>query len=74
MEKPLTIKRAEFTQKLAQTINEAELPAFIVADCLQAVLIEIQTLATQQYQRDLQAYQQANVPECKEVEEVEQNG
>lgn len=69
MEKPLTIKRAEFNKALVQTINNAELPAFIVADCLQAVLFEIQTLATQQYQKDLQAYQQANVPECKEVEE-----
>jgi len=74
MEKPLTIKRAEFNKALAQTINNAELPAFIVADCLQAVLFEIQNLANQQYQNDLQAYQQANVPECKEVEEVEQNG
>lgn len=71
MEKPLTIKRAEFNKALAQTINNAELPAFVVADCLQTVLLEIQNLANQQYQRDLQAYQQANVPECKEVEEVE---
>jgi hypothetical protein len=65
MEKPLTIKRAEFTQKLAQVINESELPAFVIADSLSAILTQINNLAQTQYQNDLQAYEQAQ----KEAEE-----
>ena len=65
MEKPLTIKRAEFTQKLAQAINESGLPSFVIADSLSAILAQINNLAQAQYQNDLQAYEQAQ----KEAEE-----
>ena len=69
MEKPLTIKRAEFTQKLAQVINESELPAFIIADSLSAILAQINNLAQTQYQNDLQSYEQAQKEAQKEVKE-----
>ena len=70
MEKPLTIKRAEFTQNLAQAINESKLPAFIVADILKSALEQVQELANAQYQRDMQAYKQA----CDEQKESEEHG
>lgn len=65
MEKPITIKRAEFNAKVAQVINESELPAFVIADSLSAILAQINNLAQAQYQNDLQAYEQAQ----KEAEE-----
>lgn len=65
MEKPITIKRAEFNAKVAQAINESGLPAFVIADSLSAILAQINNLAQAQYQNDLQAYEQAQ----KEAEE-----
>lgn len=65
MEKPITIKRAEFNAKVAQAINESGLPAFVIADSLSAILTQINNLAQTQYQNDLQAYEQAQ----KEAEE-----
>ena len=59
MEKPLTIKRAEFTQNMAQVINESKLPAFVVCDILKQITAQMQELANAQYQRDLQAYEEA---------------
>ena len=76
MEKPITVARAEFQQSLVSVIGNAGLPPFIIADCLQSALIQIQALADQQYQQDKIAYEQANtnIPECVELKEVEQNG
>lgn len=65
MEKPITIKRAEFNAKVAQAINESGLPAFVIADSLSSILAQINNLAQTQYQNDLQAYEQAQ----KEAEE-----
>lgn len=52
MEKPITLRRAEFMQMLAQAINESKLPAFVIADCLTLTKIEMDKLATQQLQMD----------------------
>lgn len=57
MEKPLTMRRAEFQQALAQAINESKLPAFVLSDCLALTLAEIQKLAEQQLKMDIEEYQ-----------------
>lgn len=59
MEKPLTIKRAEFTQKLAQVINESELPAFVIYDILKPISAQLLELANDQFLKDKEAYEQA---------------
>ena len=66
MEKPLTIKRAEFSQRLADAINESELPAFVVADILERVTEHVKRLANEQFMNDKQAYEQACADEAKE--------
>ena len=71
MEKTLAIKRAEFTQMLAQLINNSELPPFVIADSLALVLKEIEMLANQQLQKDLQDYKNASAEEVVELKEVE---
>ena len=48
MEKPITIKRAEFMQNMAQAINQSGLPAFVIADCMSVTLAEIKALADKQ--------------------------
>ena len=59
MEKPLTIKRAEFTQKMAQVINESELPAFVIYDILKPISAQLLELANDQFLKDKEAYEQA---------------
>ena len=56
MEKPITIKRAEFMQNMAQTINQSGLPAFVIADCMSVTLAEIKALADRQLAMDTEAY------------------
>lgn len=56
MEKPITIKRAEFMQNMAQTINQSGLPAFVIADCMSVTLAEIKALADRQLKMDTEAY------------------
>ena len=56
MEKPITIKRAEFMQNMAQTINQSGLPAFVIADCMSVTLAEIKALTDRQLAMDTEAY------------------
>ena len=57
MEKPITIKRAEFMQNMAQTINQSGLPAFVIADCMSMTLAEIKALADKQLKMDLETWE-----------------
>lgn len=59
MEKPITIARAEFNARLAQAINESGLPAFVIADSLKTVLMQMDELASIQLQRDTEEYNKA---------------
>jgi len=70
MEKPITIRKTEFVQKLAQAINESKLPAFVVADCLALTKIEIDKLANQQLQVDMEQWK-AYYEKQQQVEEPE---
>lgn len=56
MDKPLSIKRVDFMQRLAGVINESGLPAFIIADCLTITLAQIRELAEKQLAIDAEEY------------------
>ncbi len=56
MDKPLSIKRVDFMQRLAGVINESGLPAFIIADCLTITLSQIRELAEKQLAIDAEEY------------------
>ena len=60
MEKTLSMKRAEFMQRLAQIISMSELPPFVIADALTITQAQIQNLANEQLQSDIKAYEDAN--------------
>lgn len=73
MEKPITLKREELIAKVAQAINEAELPAFVVGDIFARLASEVAELHEQQVARDAQAWQQAvEAWEGKQAEEQEE--
>ena len=52
MQKPSTVLRQEFIDKLAELLNSSELPAFVLADILKNALNVTQELAEQQYRID----------------------
>lgn len=52
MQKPSTVLRQEFIDKLAELLNTSELPAFVLADILKNALNVTQELAEQQYRID----------------------
>ena len=71
MEKTISIKRAEFMQRLASIIGQSQLQPCIIVDCLKLLTYDIEKLAEQQLQKELEDYHnaQANVQEIKEVDE-----
>lgn len=70
MEKSIAIRKAEFTQALAQVINNAGLPPCVVADTMALVLGEVQKLANEQLQKDIEAYRKAQEEAEKTEEQV----
>lgn len=69
MEKSIAIRKAEFTQALAQVINDSGLPPCVVADTMTLILAEVQKLANEQLQKDIEAYRKAQEEETKKTEE-----
>ncbi len=59
MDKPVTIIREELRQAITQAVNDSNLPAFVVADMFEKFLAELKQLERQQYQSDLEAYNQS---------------
>lgn len=66
MNKPITVSRVEFQQKLAELINSSGLPAFVVLDVLNSTIPDVGRAAQQQYAADLKAYQESEVDEQNE--------
>ena len=64
MDKPVTVVREELKETITNAVNGSNLPAFVVADMFEKFLAELKQLERQQYQNDLQSYQQSQ----KEVE------
>lgn len=56
MNKPITIERQEVLQKLVDTVNGAQLPAFVLVDMLDDILQNMRAIARKQYEKDLETY------------------
>ena len=59
MEKPLSVKRAEFDAGLIALINGCGLPPFAVLDVMQRMTGEVDRLARQQYEADKKAWEES---------------
>ena len=42
---PISVARNEYMQKIADVTNDAQLPAFIIAEVLERLLSEVQKMA-----------------------------
>ena len=56
MEKPITLKINELKTNLVNTINEANLPPFLLEPILKELYIEASTLATNQAKKEEDEY------------------
>ena len=58
IEKPLTMKRQEFTEQVVELINSYGLPAFVVIGVLEALLPALKQLEQQQLMQDRKRYEE----------------
>ena len=63
MEKPLSLKREDFVNKMVGAVNECGLPPCVALEVMKAVTAEVEKLAQQQYQKDLAEYEAAEKEE-----------
>ena len=71
MQKPSTVLRQEFIDKLAELLNTSELPAFVLADVLKNALNVTQELAEKQYRIDLAKWEEKNAHKRPEREDAD---
>ena len=67
MNKPITVAREEYVQKVVEATNSCGLPAFVVRDVLKSLLDEANALANQQLRQDAKEWE-------KFLESQEQDG
>lgn len=70
MNKPITVAREEVKAKIAEVINTSGLPAFIIEPILSDFLMEVRSVARQQYEYDKHQYELALKKESGKGEEV----
>jgi len=56
MDKPITLLHQEFVENLAKLINESRLPAFVVRSALNEAIVQLDSIAEQQYLSDKAKY------------------
>ena len=52
MQKPITVARQEFIEKISSAVNESGLPAFVVADVFKTFMVQLENLQSEQLRRD----------------------
>jgi hypothetical protein len=57
IQKPITIMRQEFAEKISDVINNCNLPLFIVEPIMRDVYLEIKSLSQKQYEMDKEEYE-----------------
>ena len=57
IEKPITVVRYEFAEKISDTINNCNLPLFIIEPILRDVYLEVKSLSQKQYEMDKEEYE-----------------
>lgn len=57
IEKPITVVRQEFIDKMYDTINNCNLPVFIIEPILRDLHSEVKVLSRQQYELDKTEYE-----------------
>lgn len=67
MEKPLTVKTAEFKAKMEAVINGCGMPAVLVAQILSGYCVQVEQAVKEQTEKDFAAYQKAQAEEAEKA-------
>lgn len=59
MDKPISVARVDFINSLTQLITNSGLPPYVLKPIFEDMTNDIRLLEKQQYEKDLQAYQNA---------------
>ena len=65
MEKPLTVKTAEFKAKMEAVINGCGMPAVLVAQILSGYCVQVEQAVKEQTEKDFAAFQKAQAEEAE---------
>lgn len=57
IEKPILLRRQEFTNNIIQMINDSQLPVFIVEYILKDILTEVHSATQQQFESEKVTYE-----------------
>lgn len=68
MEKPISMVRTEFRNKLIDLVNESGLPAWVMVDSIRPVLDQLETIEKEQAEKDVSDYWDALKMERAEEE------
>ena len=73
MGKPITVLREEARQRITDAVNESGngLPAFVIVDIVQNILLELQNIERQQLEQDTMRYNESLKQEQSQMEIVE---
>lgn len=69
MDKPITVKRRDFIANMERTVNDSELPAFVICEILKSLLETLTRAAGVELQRDVKAWEEAQKKEANPVED-----
>lgn len=56
MDKPLTVKRQEFAEKLTDLINSSGLYAFVMADLMKNCIRELDVISLKEYEAEMRMW------------------
>lgn len=56
MEKPIIIKKVEFVQNIKDAVNNSGLPAFMMVETIQSLLMELRRLEEQEVQKAIDEF------------------
>lgn len=68
-QKPATIIKQEFTEKIIKQINDTQLPMFVIGYILRDILNDVMLTSQQQLESDMKNYKEnthTNTPESNE--------
>ena len=69
MNKPISVRRNDFTAGFQRLVTETQLPPFVLRDALTIILHEVERAADAEYDRDLEQWQEANKDGVEELHE-----
>lgn len=70
MEKPISVRRNDFTKGIQELVTQTQLPPFVLRDALTIILHQVTAAADNEYNNDLERWQDSMQTTENDVEEI----